>query len=358
VNSKRMDYLDMTKGFGIILVVMGHIIYTETHILVWLSSFHMPLFFVVAGILMAVKDEDHSKPLTCISRKARGLLIPYLWFSIIDFVLDIGNVVFNKIDLHTFEVNAISSLTFYGKSVLWFLTALFFSECYFILLRSRFSDRIVAVTVIVMAAICYFIKIALDNLYLNNADSLLITSLINTARSFVRAAMVLPFIAGSFYLWKYLLKSDSPIVRVSVIKKERAIQLLIAASLIVVNIIVSMINWSVDTNNMVFGNIFLYYIGGFTGSLGVVLFFKCMPAIRILSYLGRNSLIIMATHLDAYILWAGLKVGLVVFGLIPFAPLFIVISVMITLLIECIIIEIINRFCPFIIGKKREAKTC
>lgn len=42
---KRLDYIDVSKGFGIILVIVGHISYTPELMGVWLSAFHMPLFF-------------------------------------------------------------------------------------------------------------------------------------------------------------------------------------------------------------------------------------------------------------------------------------------------------------------------
>ena len=352
---KRLDYLDMTKGFGIILVVMGHIIYTEAHVMVWISSFHMPLFFVVAGVLMAVKNEDHSDPLAVIRHKAKGLLIPYFWFSLIDFVLDIGNVTLGKIDMHTFQVNAISSLTLYGKSVLWFLTALFFTSCYFVLLRSKLSDKVVPVMVVLIAAACYFLRTVLENIYIANADNLLITSIVNFLRSFVRAGMVLPFLAGGYYIWRWLIGKMAGFTDDRPGKKIRTIRVMSAIVLFAVNITAAMVNWSVDTNNMVFGNIFLYYIGGFAGSFAVIMLMRSIPPVKPLSYLGRNSLIIMATHLDCYLLWAGLRVGLIIYGLVPLAPVLIIFTVVITLLLDCIVIEVINRFFPFIIGKKRKA---
>jgi len=129
---KRLDYIDMAKGIGIILVVLGHIIYTEESIRVWISSFHMPLFFLIAGIVMAIKNESNID----IRKKFNSLIIPYMWFSLIDFIIDIGNVLLGKIDISVFITNLISSVTFYGKSVLWFLTALFLSEVYFSLVFS------------------------------------------------------------------------------------------------------------------------------------------------------------------------------------------------------------------------------
>lgn len=353
MNTKRLDYLDMVKGIGIILVVLGHIVYTEPHIMVWISSFHMPLFFVVAGVLMAIKGGEVTDLRGEIKHRVRSLIIPYLWFSLLDFVLDIGNVLLGKIDSHTFVVNIISSVTFYGKSVLWFLVALFLSQVYFLFLRNKLKDMWVAVAVLVIAVIAYACKIGLEVVYNLNAESLLITSIVNLARTLVRAGIVLPYLAYGYYIWKFMQKkiegfNEKPSAG------GRAIQLTAGVILLAIDIICAMTNWSVDTNNMIMGNPLLYYLGGFAGSFAIILICKNLPAFSPVTYVGRNSLIIMATHLDCYILWAGLKVGMIIYGLIPIAPVFIGTAVLLTLGICIIPIEIINRFMPFIIGKRKQ----
>ena len=57
---KRLTYLDMAKGVGIFLVVLGHIEYIQEDTLKWISSFHMPLFFVIGGILSYAKRNEKS----------------------------------------------------------------------------------------------------------------------------------------------------------------------------------------------------------------------------------------------------------------------------------------------------------
>ena len=62
MQQKRLTYLDMTKGVGIFLVILGHIEYIREDTLRWISSFHMPLFFFVGGIL-AYTNRDEKLPL-------------------------------------------------------------------------------------------------------------------------------------------------------------------------------------------------------------------------------------------------------------------------------------------------------
>ena len=60
-NVNRIEWIDIAKGIGIILVVIGHnfsdgenIIYLRK----WIYSFHMPLFFLLSGILFSAKQES------------------------------------------------------------------------------------------------------------------------------------------------------------------------------------------------------------------------------------------------------------------------------------------------------------
>ena len=46
--SRRLSWVDVLKGIGIILVVVGHV-YLNRTVRDWLYSFHMPLFFLAAG---------------------------------------------------------------------------------------------------------------------------------------------------------------------------------------------------------------------------------------------------------------------------------------------------------------------
>lgn len=346
---KRLDYIDMAKGIGIILVVCGHIVYTRENILVWISSFHMPLFFVIAGAMMSIKGESSID----IRKKFNSLIIPYLWFSLIDFIIDIGNVLLGKIDTNAFITNAISSITFYGKSVLWFLTALFLAEVYFSFILRQKLPVLQIIIIAIIAVVSILIKDGLNLLFERYGSNLIIISVINVVRTVVRAGIVLPFLGFGYYIWKLLSDKIENFSKLDG-SKVNVLEIIISIVMLVIGYYVAIANWAVDTNNMILGQPVLYYLGGFLGSFGVIILCKNLPSLRVLSYLGKNSLIIMSTHLDCYILWAGLTISLYLFRYIPNLTLLVILTVVFTLLINCIPIELINRYFPFIIGKKRK----
>ena len=95
--SNRPNFLDYSKAIGIYLVLFGHYVYRLnipfSNNYLWnnefnVTLFHMPLFFMVSGILF--KSEGN---LTMFWKKSiRRLLIPYLYISLI--CLLIGMVLF------------------------------------------------------------------------------------------------------------------------------------------------------------------------------------------------------------------------------------------------------------------------
>ena len=78
----RLPWLDVLKGIGIILVVVGHV-YSNKTIFNWLYSFHMPLFFFAAGWVYREKsvlyDIKHRFQTIAVPYFSFGLLILFYW---------------------------------------------------------------------------------------------------------------------------------------------------------------------------------------------------------------------------------------------------------------------------------------
>lgn len=77
---KRIEWIDMLKGIGVIAVVVGHFYNNET-LLQIISSFHMSLFFFVSGYLFLPQKIG-----TWISKKYSSIIKPYIFFSIVSGV--------------------------------------------------------------------------------------------------------------------------------------------------------------------------------------------------------------------------------------------------------------------------------
>jgi len=126
---KRIAYLDIARGIGILLVVLGHndlgALSPFLHRLIY--SFHIPLFFFLSGYFL-----NTSLPFPDFLRKRfHGVLKPYL-FTI--FLIYFASVSFEKMGFETALVRILKSL--YGSinyidwGQLWFLPHLFVVSLY------------------------------------------------------------------------------------------------------------------------------------------------------------------------------------------------------------------------------------
>lgn len=343
--TKRLHYFDVVKGFGIILVVLGHIEYISDPLRTWISSFHMPLFFIVSGMLMQYKDEV-SRPLkSTLAKKARGLIIPYLWFSLLYFVIDLLNIALHKIDLATFIEDCQYNITFYGMSVLWFLPALFVAECGFLVITKKLPGYTSMVVVVGMAVLAYFAEQGLKGYEALYASSLPIMSLILIVKVLLRGIVAMLFVCIAYYSLS-LIKPNSSF---------SVVQLIIGLVLFVVNMLLSQVNGCVDFRNQIFENVFLFLFNAVCGSYSLILICKNLPNLEPIAFFGRNSLVVMATHINTYVLYAAILISWQIDRIVTHAKSYIFLfNIMVfTFLFEAIIILVINRFFPFVLGKKK-----
>ncbi len=345
MNSKRLTYFDMTKGLGIILVVLGHIEYISEPLRAWISSFHMPLFFVVSGMLIHYKDELSKDFSVTILKKLKSIIVPYFFFSLLYFLIDILNVLLHKIDLRTFWVNFIHSATFYGVSVLWFLPALFLAETGFLFLTKKLPRTASIIVILISALLAYMAQLGISQIYTAHESSLLITSLIDFIRVFLRGAIAMSFVCIAYYFFYLLKRSDTFSIR----------ELLLGILLFLLNLPLSQINECVDFHYIILKNVPIFYLCALLGSFGLIILCKNCKYVPSIGYFGKNSLIVMSTHVNCYILYAAILIAWQIDTVVTRAKSYIFLfNIMIfTFLIEAIVIETINRRFPFIIGKTR-----
>lgn len=85
---KHLDYIDVTKGLLIYLVVVGHIVSGDPLVNKYIFWFHMPAFLIISG--MFVKPTENIKD--ALKKKVFRLFIPYFFFSILLGSIARGNL--------------------------------------------------------------------------------------------------------------------------------------------------------------------------------------------------------------------------------------------------------------------------
>jgi len=122
----RIEYLDIMKGIAIILVVIGHCCELPAHptmLVKFIYSFHMPLFFLAAGMVVKPSQSDWRSDWQRVVKRFIATLVPYYIFCLIYMDCTMEN--FGKMFYASFQ-----SIKSTGAECrqMWFLPCLFVSE--------------------------------------------------------------------------------------------------------------------------------------------------------------------------------------------------------------------------------------
>lgn len=130
-SSKRLPWLDIARGIGIILVVIGHIgegiINSGIPYPRWIQlivgtiyTFHMPLFFWISGFLFLPSFTKH--PESFIRLKAGTILYPYLVWTIIQTLIEVGLGAYTNKGI---SISELYPILWAPRAHFWYLHALF-----------------------------------------------------------------------------------------------------------------------------------------------------------------------------------------------------------------------------------------
>ena len=338
---KRLTYLDMAKGIGIFLVILGHIEYIREDTLKWISSFHMPLFFVIGGILAYEKREEGRPLFSALAARARGTLVPYAAFTIMLLTM-------NTLE-HFLEPGALSgaqlarqyvdAATGYGIHILWFLPAYFTAGAIFLLLERglRPVSRNLAVLLLAVGAYGVTVIFRLDQYAVTDLPLIGFAGM-DLLITLLRGILAMPFLLMGWYLGAFygrLPRKAFPVLAL----------LLIPGGILALHL-------------SVFDLHYLYvepwhYLAAFLSCAGLTALMRALPAIRPLAWLGRNSLVIMCTHAAFFVVY---YVSLGMFFIdnrIPLPqPVFNLGVAVLVCAAEIPIVLIFNRYFGYLLGRK------
>lgn len=133
--NKRLDYVDIAKGIGIVLVVCSH---SDALGLMWLMmGMFVPIFYFCSGYTYSMKGTL----MECMKKRFRKLFIPYLFFNLLMFcafmhfsLREIVGVFYSRYCLYPLDVTPNIKFLTSGNYPMWFLTSMIVSYLFFYLL--------------------------------------------------------------------------------------------------------------------------------------------------------------------------------------------------------------------------------
>ncbi|MDE5892767.1 MAG: acyltransferase family protein [Acetatifactor sp.] len=347
MQKNRVRYLDIYKGIGIILVVLGHMETTPYLLKVWLNAFHMPLFFVVAGLLIGESSLHGRESIPIIRGRARSILIPYFWFSLIAILWEGAKVLLAPAthSLSDMAGKLWDSLSVFGVSVLWFLPVFFVGVTGYQLLRKRVAyPAVLAMLTVLAVIICIF----------NGFPGKVAAREMSAGVFWLKlACVVLRGCVGMFFC----ALGETMSILTGYLTGRRAVMFLAGAGMTGMGTYLAVVNAQVSGYPVSFcyllvGNTALFFGAAICLTSGILLLCCCMGQLAPLEYLGKYSMIIMVTHLDLQVLNVAQKVGNKALSLTGY-PLVGNVAVLVTLIaLELFCIWLFNGCLGFMIGKK------
>ncbi len=141
IKNDRVEWVDITRGIGILLMVIGHA-GNIPNIKIWIYSFHMPLFFILSGYIYGkYKSNKYTNSglfglFKLLKKNIKSYLVPYVFLFIVNFIIQ-SFFEFIKFGLEYFK-NGGNTYRYLIKGLLysydtdypncdplWFLTCLF-----------------------------------------------------------------------------------------------------------------------------------------------------------------------------------------------------------------------------------------
>ncbi len=271
---KRIDWIDMAKGYGMLAVIIAHLCTGPLNL--WIYTFHMPLFFFLSGYVFTNKDSFPD----FIKKKAKGLLVPY-------FSLGIPLVIFTVlykfyIKTYTVEqtVELVKSFIIQKRQwTLWYIACLFFLNIIFYVI-TRFIKRksIIGLIVVLFASlgICYY-KSGGEALPWNIDVCLT---------------------AIPFFFVGYVIKLNFDKIKIIFSKKYNAVLLFILFGIL--NVVFGYLNIKTTGKGLEmfhneYANPVFTYISAFGGVFAVAIF-SSFFTIKPIRFIGENSLVYYAWH--------------------------------------------------------------
>lgn len=278
----RLLWVDQLKAVGMFFVIWGHSVQRCANkvILQGIYSFHMPFFFILSGLTM--NPDKYERVRDFIWAKLKAIIYPYIMmsFALIPIWLfnrSVGSVQNDsliRIILGIFYSNAKEVRA--TANAAWFMVTLFFAELIFYLIHKYMKDE--KQTLMTSLLFCVLgIAASYGDQY-------------HYAPFHLDVAFVVQFfVCAGYYIRAHL---DTLMEWIALPGKYLG-----PAMMIAVGLFFGYINRIVDISNMRYQNPLYMMISSFCITLAMIYIGRKVPTLKILNYIGRNTMIYLMVHI-------------------------------------------------------------
>lgn len=331
----RIEAIDIAKGICILMILLqhAHTYYEETNILLHYSvSFQVPLFFLLSGCFFSPKSCFR----TFFVGKVNQLIIPFAFFYLIfsvlipNFLNVIGYGGLRQTD--QLGVNSLFNFIYgntkvYSNNPVWFLLALFEVTLFFYCIRwIAHRTNFDVLFTILLSLLCGFLGVTFGNYN------------INVPMYIDNALTACPYFCVGYFLNYYKLISG----------KYSKTTLIILVPLCFLAVFIFSTGIDFLGNTFSYDNIIQSYFTGLLGSLAILMISYVIGTSKILSYYGKNTLVILCMQMPVL-----QPINMVVKRLgVSNSYADLLCLTVIAAIIMIGVIELFNKYIPWATGKK------
>lgn len=315
--NNRIEWIDICKGIGILLVIIGHtgIGQTSTFTYNYIYSFHMPLFYFLSGLTF--NNEKYNSLIIFLKRRFWTLILPFLMLNLIVF----NYIYFFKIQY--IPSQSLSNLIT-GCLALYFLRVLLITEIW------HFAIFKISTKILARIFLTFLLVIVIDQLRGLNYKELGLTS--NEAVSYLFPSMpIIYYTIGNSC--KFILKHFH-------LKFKYSLLLLLPSILVSFLLLNYGVSGYFRTIPAISGIVSCIIIS-------IIISQSTLPHLKkLFLFIGKNTIIIVAFH---QIIYNSLKLITDAITLNKFIDISLRFIIMGALLYG--LIKLINTYCPILAGK-------
>lgn len=202
--TERIKWVDILRFLGMSLIYWGHLGISGNTVL-YVFAHHVPLFFFISGFFATLSPKEGSF-LKFLWKKIRGIVFPYLIFTILFYILQLATGEMKPSDLPSALLVFVRGIRNEAAGPLWFFTCLFVVAVSFELIKRIIhavlgSGKVSKTIVFLVAAAIYAAAICLlkhepaqDPRWIWNVDSAMVYIFY-----YALGALLFPLIRN----WKY-----------------------------------------------------------------------------------------------------------------------------------------------------------
>lgn len=274
VKKDRIEYIDVAKGIGIILVIVGHS-HCPAEIRNFIYFFHIPFFFFISGVLLSQRRRFSE----FVTDRVRYLLVPYYVIAFISIVfsfflsrhyrndLNVTNAIMNVLKM-SFGIKADLESIYNGP--LWFLPCLFYVQIFGYLIIGIKNDLVKILSVIILSILGILLQVG------------------------SQIGFGSPLIALSFWFAGYMVKKQNSLQKIQ--SNRISLNIIAALCLLIIVGLMKRIGGNLSMSNVTLSNYIWFIIGGTAGSMAILISAMAVETSRGIEFIGKNAIIIFGFH--------------------------------------------------------------